>query len=176
MEANLELGFQPDMRDYGIGNQILAELGLTTIRILTNNPKKITGIEGFGLEVVEQVPIETTPNAQNARYLATNVTSSATSFIKDLNTRPWRANERELAGSTGELGRTGRGRGSRRGAREEPLPEEAEEEVEPQLRAPGEQQHAYGELNMPDDVNARASLMERGAALRSSPRASTARS
>jgi 3,4-dihydroxy 2-butanone 4-phosphate synthase/GTP cyclohydrolase II len=71
VEANLELGFQPDMRDYGIGNQILAELGLTTIRILTNNPKKITGIEGFGLEVVEQVPIETTPTAQNARYLAT---------------------------------------------------------------------------------------------------------
>jgi 3,4-dihydroxy 2-butanone 4-phosphate synthase/GTP cyclohydrolase II len=71
VEANLELGFQPDMRDYGIGNQILAELGLTTIRILTNNPKKITGIEGFGLEVVEQVPIETTPNEQNARYLQT---------------------------------------------------------------------------------------------------------
>jgi 3,4-dihydroxy 2-butanone 4-phosphate synthase/GTP cyclohydrolase II len=71
VEANLELGFQPDMRDYGIGNQILAELGLTTIRILTNNPKKITGIEGFGLEVVEQVPIEITPNEQNARYLAT---------------------------------------------------------------------------------------------------------
>jgi 3,4-dihydroxy 2-butanone 4-phosphate synthase / GTP cyclohydrolase II len=71
VEANLELGFQPDMRDYGIGNQILADLGLSTIRILTNNPKKITGIEGFGLEVVEQVPIETTPNAQNARYLAT---------------------------------------------------------------------------------------------------------
>ena len=71
VEANLELGFQPDMRDYGIGNQILAELGLTTIRILTNNPKKITGIEGFGLEVVEQVPIETKPNEQNARYLAT---------------------------------------------------------------------------------------------------------
>ena len=71
VEANLELGFQPDMRDYGIGKQILAELGLTTIRILTNNPKKITGIEGFGLEVVEQVPIETTPNEQNARYLAT---------------------------------------------------------------------------------------------------------
>jgi 3,4-dihydroxy 2-butanone 4-phosphate synthase / GTP cyclohydrolase II len=71
VEANLELGFQPDMRDYGIGNQILADLGLTTIRILTNNPKKITGIEGFGLEVVEQVPIETTPTPQNARYLAT---------------------------------------------------------------------------------------------------------
>jgi 3,4-dihydroxy 2-butanone 4-phosphate synthase/GTP cyclohydrolase II len=71
VEANLELGFQPDMRDYGIGNQILADLGLSTIRILTNNPKKITGIEGFGLEVVEQVPIETDPTPQNARYLAT---------------------------------------------------------------------------------------------------------
>jgi 3,4-dihydroxy 2-butanone 4-phosphate synthase / GTP cyclohydrolase II len=71
VEANLELGFQPDMRDYGIGNQILADLGLTTIRILTNNPKKITGIEGFGLQVVEQVPIETAPKPQNARYLAT---------------------------------------------------------------------------------------------------------
>jgi len=71
VEANLELGFQPDMRDYGIGNQILADLGLSTIRILTNNPKKITGIEGYGLEVVEQVPIETAPTPQNVRYLAT---------------------------------------------------------------------------------------------------------
>jgi 3,4-dihydroxy 2-butanone 4-phosphate synthase/GTP cyclohydrolase II len=71
VEANLELGFPPDMREYGIGNQILADLGLSTIRILTNNPKKITGIEGFGLTVVEQVPIETTPNAENRRYLET---------------------------------------------------------------------------------------------------------
>jgi 3,4-dihydroxy 2-butanone 4-phosphate synthase/GTP cyclohydrolase II len=71
VEANLELGFAPDMRDYGIGNQILSDLGLTTIRILTNNPKKITGIEGYGLDVVEQVPIETEPTPQNARYLAT---------------------------------------------------------------------------------------------------------
>ena len=71
VEANLELGFQPDMRDYGIGNQILAMLGLTTIRLLTNNPKKITGIEGFGLTVVEQVPIETVPTPENAHYLAT---------------------------------------------------------------------------------------------------------
>jgi 3,4-dihydroxy 2-butanone 4-phosphate synthase/GTP cyclohydrolase II len=71
VDANVELGFRPDMRDYGIGNQILAELGLSTIRILTNNPKKITGIEGFGLEVVEQVPIETEPTPQNVRYLAT---------------------------------------------------------------------------------------------------------
>jgi 3,4-dihydroxy 2-butanone 4-phosphate synthase/GTP cyclohydrolase II len=71
VEANLELGFPPDMRDYGIGNQVLADLGLSTIRILTNNPKKILGIEGFGLRVVEQVPIETPPNAENVRYLAT---------------------------------------------------------------------------------------------------------
>ncbi|CAN5247497.1 bifunctional 3,4-dihydroxy-2-butanone-4-phosphate synthase/GTP cyclohydrolase II [soil metagenome] len=71
VDANLELGFAPDMRDYGIGNQILADLGLSTIRILTNNFKKITGIEGFGLEVVEQVPIEIDPGPENARYLAT---------------------------------------------------------------------------------------------------------
>jgi 3,4-dihydroxy 2-butanone 4-phosphate synthase / GTP cyclohydrolase II len=70
VEANVELGFAPDMREYSIGNQILAELGLTTIRILTNNPKKIIGIEGFGLEVVEQVPIEVAPTPENARYLA----------------------------------------------------------------------------------------------------------
>src|SRR6478752_420861 len=71
VEANLELGFPADARDYGIGNQILADLGLTTIRILTNNPKKISGLEGYGLTVVEQVPIETTPHIENERYLAT---------------------------------------------------------------------------------------------------------
>src|SRR5215216_2747592 len=70
VEANLELGFPADARDYGIGNQILADLGLTTIRILTNNPKKLTGIDGFGLTVVEQVPIEVSPNDENRRYLA----------------------------------------------------------------------------------------------------------
>jgi 3,4-dihydroxy 2-butanone 4-phosphate synthase/GTP cyclohydrolase II len=69
VEANLALGFAADARDYGIGNQILADLGLSTIRILTNNPKKMTGIEGFGLEVVEQVPIEVQPNDENRRYL-----------------------------------------------------------------------------------------------------------
>jgi len=69
VEANLELGFAPDLREYGIGSQILADLGLSTIRILTNNPRKITGIEGFGLKVVEQVPIEVPPNAENRRYL-----------------------------------------------------------------------------------------------------------
>jgi 3,4-dihydroxy 2-butanone 4-phosphate synthase / GTP cyclohydrolase II len=71
VEANIELGFPADARDWGIGNQILADLGLSTIRILTNNPKKITGLEGFGLTVVEQVPIETSPTAENRRYLET---------------------------------------------------------------------------------------------------------
>ena len=74
VEANLELGFPADMREYGIGNQILADLGLTTIRILTNNPKKITGIEGFGLSVAEQLPIEVSPNEENRRYLETKRT------------------------------------------------------------------------------------------------------
>ena len=70
VEANLELGFPADARDYGIGNQILADLGLSTIRILTNNPRKLTGIDGFGLTVVEQVPIEVPPTTENRRYLA----------------------------------------------------------------------------------------------------------
>ena len=70
VEANLELGFPADARDYAIGNQILSELGLTTIRILTNNPRKLIGIEGFGLTVVEQVAIEVPPNTENRRYLA----------------------------------------------------------------------------------------------------------
>jgi 3,4-dihydroxy 2-butanone 4-phosphate synthase / GTP cyclohydrolase II len=71
VEANLELGFPADARDYGIGSQILADLGLSTIRILTNNPRKITGIEAYGLRVVEQVPIEVAPNAENKGYLET---------------------------------------------------------------------------------------------------------
>jgi 3,4-dihydroxy 2-butanone 4-phosphate synthase/GTP cyclohydrolase II len=70
VEANMRLGFPADARDYGIGNQILADLGLSSIRILTNNPKKLTGIDGFGLTVVEQVPIEVAPNEENLRYLA----------------------------------------------------------------------------------------------------------
>jgi 3,4-dihydroxy 2-butanone 4-phosphate synthase/GTP cyclohydrolase II len=71
VEANLELGFPADAREYGIGSQILADLGLSTIRILTNNPKKISGLEGYGLTVVEQVAIETAPRSENLRYLAT---------------------------------------------------------------------------------------------------------
>ena len=70
VEANLALGFPPDAREWGIGNQILADLGLTTIRILTNNPRKLTGLDGYGLTVVEQIPLEVEPTAENARYLA----------------------------------------------------------------------------------------------------------
>jgi 3,4-dihydroxy 2-butanone 4-phosphate synthase/GTP cyclohydrolase II len=69
VDANLELGLPVDLRDYGIGAQILADLGLSTIRLLTNNPKKIHGVQGFGLEVSAQVPIVTTPNPHNERYL-----------------------------------------------------------------------------------------------------------
>ena len=69
VEANVELGFPPDAREYGIGSQILADLGLSTIRILTNNPRKIAGVEAFGLTVVEQVPIEVPSNRENRRYL-----------------------------------------------------------------------------------------------------------
>jgi 3,4-dihydroxy 2-butanone 4-phosphate synthase/GTP cyclohydrolase II len=69
VEANLKLGLPADLRDYGIGAQILVDLGLSSIRILTNNPKKIHGLEGYGLSVSEQVPIESVPNAHNEAYL-----------------------------------------------------------------------------------------------------------
>ena len=74
VEANLKLGFKADLRDYGVGAQILAQLGLRQIRLITNNPRKIVGIEGYGLRVVERVPIETPPRAANLRYLRTKKT------------------------------------------------------------------------------------------------------
>lgn len=71
VEANLELGFKADLRDYGIGAQILVDLGARKLRLMTNNPKKIIGLEGYGLEVVERVPIEISPNPVNVKYLET---------------------------------------------------------------------------------------------------------
>jgi 3,4-dihydroxy 2-butanone 4-phosphate synthase/GTP cyclohydrolase II len=71
VEANEALGFAADQRDYGIGAQILAELGLHRIRLLTNNPRKFVGLEGYGLKVVEVVPIEVAPTKDNRRYLQT---------------------------------------------------------------------------------------------------------
>src|SRR5437868_7296329 len=69
VDANLALGFGADERELGIGNQILSDLGLTTIRLLTNNPKKVSGLQAFGLDVTQQVPIEVQPNDENRRYL-----------------------------------------------------------------------------------------------------------
>ena len=69
VEANEVLGFKPDLRDYGIGAQILLDLGVRNMRLLTNNPKKIKGLEGFGLKIVERVPIEIPPNGRNSSYL-----------------------------------------------------------------------------------------------------------
>jgi 3,4-dihydroxy 2-butanone 4-phosphate synthase / GTP cyclohydrolase II len=74
VQANLQLGFKADLRDYGVGAQILANLGLHQIKLITNNPRKIVGIEGYGLRVVERVPIEIPPRAANVRYLKTKKT------------------------------------------------------------------------------------------------------
>ena len=71
VEANQHLGLPVDKRDYGIGSQILRDLGLKNIRIMTNNPKKIYGIEGYGLQVVEEVPVRIEPGQHNRDYLAT---------------------------------------------------------------------------------------------------------
>ena len=71
VEANQKLGYDMDLREYGLGAQILADLGLKTIKLLTNNPKKVVGLEGYGLEIVEQVPIRVKPNPHNAHYLET---------------------------------------------------------------------------------------------------------
>jgi len=71
VEANVELGFAPDSRDYGVGAQILVDLGVSTMRLLTNNPTKRAGLEGYGLRIVERVPLESAPTDENIRYLTT---------------------------------------------------------------------------------------------------------
>jgi 3,4-dihydroxy 2-butanone 4-phosphate synthase/GTP cyclohydrolase II len=69
VEANKALGFEPDLRDYGIGAQMLADLGLRKIRLLTNNPRKVVGLEGYGLEIIERIPLQASPTKANRRYL-----------------------------------------------------------------------------------------------------------
>ncbi|HCX22415.1 MAG: bifunctional 3,4-dihydroxy-2-butanone-4-phosphate synthase/GTP cyclohydrolase II [Flammeovirgaceae bacterium] len=71
VEANLKLGFKMDQRDYGVGAQIIRKLGITKLKLITNNPKKRVGLMGYGLEIVENVPIEVTPNVHNKKYLET---------------------------------------------------------------------------------------------------------
>ncbi len=71
VEANVQLGFQADLREYGMGAQILSDLGIKKMRLLTNNPKKIIGLQGYGLEIVDRIPIEVTPNPDNVKYLET---------------------------------------------------------------------------------------------------------
>ena len=71
VEANEKLGFRADLRDYGIGAQILRDLGVRKMRLMTNNPKKVVGLHGYGLDIVERVPLEMDPNEINERYLNT---------------------------------------------------------------------------------------------------------
>lgn len=71
VEANIKLGFKEDLRDYGLGAQILCHLGAEKLRLMTNNPRKIVGLEGYGIEIVARVPIEISPKENNKRYLAT---------------------------------------------------------------------------------------------------------
>jgi 3,4-dihydroxy 2-butanone 4-phosphate synthase/GTP cyclohydrolase II len=71
IQANEHLGFRPDEREFGTGAQILHDLGVRRLRLLTNNPKKLSSLQGYGLEIVEQVPVQIAPNPHNARYLET---------------------------------------------------------------------------------------------------------
>ncbi|MDD3642238.1 MAG: bifunctional 3,4-dihydroxy-2-butanone-4-phosphate synthase/GTP cyclohydrolase II [Candidatus Krumholzibacteria bacterium] len=109
VEANEELGFPADLRDYGIGAQILADLGLRRIRLLTNNPRKIVGLRAYGLEVVERLPIEVPPNRQNLRYLSTKRDKLGHlfgEFDEAVDDRPG-----ERCGCRGEIDRKGDGDG-----------------------------------------------------------------
>jgi len=98
VEANQELGFKPDLRDYGIGAQILVDLGVRKIRLLTNNPKKVVGLEAYGLSIVERVPIVVPPNAVNMDYLATKRTKLGHLLDPESVTSPARVRRRRSSG------------------------------------------------------------------------------
>ncbi len=83
VEANLDLGFKADQRDYGIGAQILRDIGITKLRLITNNPKKRVGLIGYGLEIVENIPIEISPNVHNEKYLQTKRDKLGHEILKD---------------------------------------------------------------------------------------------
>jgi 3,4-dihydroxy 2-butanone 4-phosphate synthase/GTP cyclohydrolase II len=99
VEANQELGFKPDLRDYGIGAQILVDLGVREIRLLTNNPKKVVGLEAYGLSIVERVPIIVPPNEVNMDYLATKRTKLGHLLDPDAATPPARVRRRKSGGA-----------------------------------------------------------------------------
>jgi 3,4-dihydroxy 2-butanone 4-phosphate synthase/GTP cyclohydrolase II len=105
-EANVRLGFKPDLRDYGIGAQILRDLGVRKMRLLTNNPKKIVGLEGYGLEVVERVPIEMPPTRRNRAYLATK--RDKLGHLLTLKATAARARAAKAPRARGTKGRNGR--------------------------------------------------------------------
>ena len=82
VEANIKLGFKMDQRDYGVGAQIIRELGIVKIRLITNNPVKRAGLEGYGIEIVASVPLETAPNEHNTKYLETKRDKMGHSILK----------------------------------------------------------------------------------------------
>jgi 3,4-dihydroxy 2-butanone 4-phosphate synthase/GTP cyclohydrolase II len=83
VEANVKLGFPPDLREYGVGAQILADLGIKKMRLMTNNPKKIIGLQGYDMEVVERVGLEVTPRPENIDYLKTKRDKMGHQILKD---------------------------------------------------------------------------------------------
>jgi len=84
VEANVALGFKPDLRDYGIGAQVLVDLGLKRLLYMTNNPAKLAGLEGYGLEIVDRIPLHSVPNDANRRYLETKRTKMGHLLAEDL--------------------------------------------------------------------------------------------
>jgi len=84
VEANIKLGFHKDPRDYGIGAQILRDLGITKIRLMTNNPRKRIGLKGYGLEIVENVHLEVEPNPHNVKYLVTKRDKLGHEILKEV--------------------------------------------------------------------------------------------